>query len=255
MKLTNGGARSRREVDPKYLALLDAGVAQSRTHVEQMAMSPTALLRRAFPTLEVDERQLELVPFIARLRVTGSLLQEKFGDELDRADQCWISDTIRGWLAMSIASDRQRSLKVVLADLLPFARDGHFAVREWAWLAARPRVCGQPHEAIRLLAPIVASPDALLRRFAIELTRPRSVWGSHIPAFKETPEQAELYLSTVRCDPSPYVQTAAGNWLNDAARTRPDWVERITDTWSRECDCRATTRIVTRGRRSLRRAA
>jgi len=254
VKLT-GGARSRREVDPNYQALLEAGVAQSRTHVEQMAMSPTALLRRAFPSLEVDDRQLESAPFIARLRLTGSLLREQLGDDLDRGDQCWISDTIRGWLAMSIASDKQRSLDVVLTGLLPYARDEHFAVREWAWLAARPRVCGQPLEAIRLLVPIVTSPDPLLRRFAVELTRPRSVWGSHIPEFKQTPEQAEPYLSRVRCDPSPYVQTAAANWLNDAARTRPDWVERVTETWSRGCDCRATTRIVARGRRSLRRAA
>src|SRR5438477_12990763 len=80
----NRGARSKRDVDLAYLRLLDAGVAQSRRHVEQMAMSPTALLRRAFPSFEVDERQLESAPFIARLRVTGSLSREKFGDDLDR---------------------------------------------------------------------------------------------------------------------------------------------------------------------------
>jgi 3-methyladenine DNA glycosylase AlkC len=255
VKLTTGGARSRREVDPNYLALLDAGVAQSRTHVEQMSMSPTALLRRAFPSLEVDKRQLESAPFIARLRITGSMLRESLSTDIDRADQCWISDTVRGWLAMSIAADHKRSLAVVITDLLPYASDRHFAVREWAWLAARPNVCEQPQEALRILAPVIASRDPLLRRFAVELTRPRSVWGSHIREFKEAPEQAERYLSSVRCDASSYVQTAAGNWINDVARTRPDWVERITETWSRECDCRATTRIVKRGRRSLRRAA
>lgn len=249
------GARSKRDLDVAFLRLLDEGVVQSRTHVEQMAMSPAALLRRAFPDLDFDAARYEALPFIARLRTTGVLLRAKYGADLDRSDRCWISDTIRGWLAMSIASDEGRSLADVISDLLPYARDEHFAVREWAWLAARPLVHQKPQEAIQILGAVTHSPDPRDRRFAIELTRPRSVWGSHIRDFKQTPEQAECLLSAVRCDPSAYVQTAVGNWLNDAARTRPDWVQSITARWSRQCNCRATTRIVARGRRSLTRAA
>jgi hypothetical protein len=113
------GARSKRDVNLAYLRLLDAGVAQSRTHVEQMAMSPTALIRLAFPSIEIDEPQFEALPFITRLRVTGSLLCSEFGADLDRVDRCWVSDTVRGWLAMSIASDEARSFSQVIRDLLP----------------------------------------------------------------------------------------------------------------------------------------
>jgi 3-methyladenine DNA glycosylase AlkC len=239
-------------VDPRYLELLDSGVAQSRTHVEQMAMSPTALLRRAFPSLSFDERQFEALPFITRLRVTGSLLRSEYGPDLDQVDRCWVSDTVRGWLAMSIASDEERSLDQVIRDLLQYARDDHFAVREWAWLAARPVVCRRPQAALEVLADVVQSTDPRERRFAIELTRPRSVWGSHIREFKVAPEQAAFLLNAVRCDSSGYVRTAVGNWLNDAAKSRAEWVTALTDAWLEDCDCPATAAIVRRGRRSLR---
>lgn len=218
-------------------------------------MSSGTLLRRAFPDLDFDATRFEAVPFIARLRLAGSLLRARFVDELDRSDACWISDTIRGWLAMSIASDGRRSLADVITELLPYARDEHFAVREWAWLAARPLVRDKPAEAIQILTDVIRGDDLRERRFAVELTRPRSVWGSHIRDFKEAPEQAEPLLSVVRCDPSGYVQTAVGNWLNDAGRSRPDWVELITSAWLTECGCAATARIVARGRRSLKRAS
>lgn len=232
--------------------LLEAGVAQSRTHVEQMSMSSCTLLRRVFPELDFDPVAYEAVPFIARLRLTGSMLRAKFGDEIERPDICWISDTVRGWVAMSIASDKSRPLADVIAKLLPSARDHHFAVREWAWLAARPLVLERPTEALRILAPVVSSPDSLERRFAVEVTRPRSVWGSHIREFKDAPEQAADLLDAVRCDPSGYVRTAVGNWLNDASKSRPDWVIGTTDRWLDECRCPATLQIVRRGRRSVR---
>jgi 3-methyladenine DNA glycosylase AlkC len=246
------GARSKRDVDHGYLQLLNAGVVQSRTHVEQMAMSSGVLLRRAFPDLEFDPVAYDAVPFIARLRLTGALLRARFGDELDRSDMCWISDTVRGWIAMSIASDRRRTLTAVITGLLPYARDEHFAVREWAWLAARPLVCEEPRKAIQILESVVRSDDPRERRFAIEVTRPRSVWGSHIPELKATPEQAANLLAVVRCDPSAYVRTAAGNWFNDVAKSRPDWVTAVTGAWLDDCRCPATRAIVRRGRRSLR---
>ena len=246
------GARSKRDIDPIFLRQLDSGLIQSRTHVEQMAMSPTTLLARAFPDLDIDEPHLASLPFITRLRVTGSLLWERFGADLYRSDSCWISDTIRGWLAMSIASDQGRSLADVIRDLLPYARDEHFAVREWAWLAARPLVCQNPQEALRILSAVAQSPDLRERRFAVELTRPRSVWGSHIRDFKEAPEQAERLLAAVRCDPSDYVRTAVGNWLNDASKSRAEWVAALTDAWLDDCRCPATLANVRRGRRSLR---
>jgi hypothetical protein len=46
-----GGARSKSEVHPGFLEALEAGCVESRTHVEQMAMTMSRLCAHAFPAL------------------------------------------------------------------------------------------------------------------------------------------------------------------------------------------------------------
>jgi len=237
------GARSKSEVDPGFLKALEAGCAESRTHVEQMTMTMSWLCARTFPDLAVGPA-IDALPFIARLRFFGRCLAEQMPQELTRSDACWVSDTVRGWIAMGIAAEEGNSLVGLLTRLRPFARDHHFAVREWAWLAARPAVVAGPTEALVMLSPFRASPDAFERRFAVEVTRPRSVWGSHIEEFKANPEAAEAGLSELKCEPHPYVRRSISNWLRDAGRTRPDWTRRVGQTWLDECRCKATLAIV-----------
>ncbi|MGO9180070.1 MAG: DNA alkylation repair protein [Candidatus Limnocylindrales bacterium] len=245
------GARSRAQVHPGFLEALEAGCVESRTHVEQMAITMSRLLAQTFPKLTVG-LAIDDLPFITRLRVIGRLLHEQMGHELVRSDSCWVSDTVRGWIAMGIAEDEGTNLVGLLTRLSPFARDHHFAVREWAWLAARPAVVARPIETIALLGPFLASADPYDRRFAVELTRPRSVWGSHIAELKAYPEAAEAALGRLRCEPHPYVRKSIANWLSDAARSRPDWSRRIAQSWLNECEC-ADTRLIVRA--SLRGAS
>jgi 3-methyladenine DNA glycosylase AlkC len=245
------GARSKAEIDQAFLDLLEAGTAQSRTHVEQMSMQMSKLLRLAFPEVSFEQETLDNIPFIARLRRIGALLHETYGSTLRERQYCWVSDTVRGWTAMAVAADVRLGMDELLCALRPFATDRHFAVREWAWLAARPRVVIDPDGALVVLDEFFRSPDAFDRRFAVELTRPRSVWGEHIPRLKEVPEIAEVLLGALKCDPSPYVRTAVSNWLRDAGRSRPDWTASITARWSEECACRETSTIVRRARSGL----
>lgn len=116
-------------------------------------------------------------------------------------------------------------------------------------MAFRP--CLQPklEGAIKLLEKTAGKADPRLRRFAVEVTRPRSVWGAHIEALKREPETATMILERVKADPSRYVQLAAGNWLNDASKTRPEWVMEICERWGRASN-EHTQRIVKRGLRT-----
>jgi 3-methyladenine DNA glycosylase AlkC len=79
----------------------------------------------------------------------------------------------------------------------------------------------------------VDAPDRL-RRFTCEVTRPRGVWSTHIPLLKQQPELALQLLDELAADDCAYVSTSMGNWLNDAGRTRPDFVLDACATWSAE---------------------
>ena len=78
------------------------------------------------------------------------------------------------------------------------------------------------------------------------------MWCGHLPELKEFPEPALELLETLRADPSKYVQDSVANWLNDASKSRPDWVKAVTRRWVKESATDHTQRIVRRALRSLR---
>ncbi|MGE8323488.1 MAG: hypothetical protein ACN6OX_10440, partial [Pseudomonas sp.] len=63
------------------------------------------------------------------------------------------SDTVRSWAAFAQAHlSRTLDLEAALLAQLRFAGDEHFGVREWAWLALRPRLAQALESALALLA-------------------------------------------------------------------------------------------------------
>lgn len=161
------------------------------------------------------------------------------------------SDSVRCWAAYIIGLNHQLSLEEKLTSMRPFAADHHFGVREIAWMALRESIASDLNKSIGLLQDWVGDEELNIRRFAIELTRPRGVWAKHITQLKENPSLALSLLEAVKSDDAKYVQDSVGNWLNDASKTDPDWVRKICDEWLENSNTKETKRIVTRARRSL----
>lgn len=160
------------------------------------------------------------------------------------------SDIARSWAAQWIQFSG-----LPFADKLHavrrFAADAHFGVREMAWMAVRDEVVRDPAASIALLQPWVSDPDPNIRRFASELTRPHGVWCPPVPGLKTEPWLASPLLDPLKSDTSLYVRNSVGNWLNDASRTQPAWVEQVCRRWRRESRTAETAYIVRRALRSL----
>ncbi|MBO9649763.1 MAG: DNA alkylation repair protein [Variovorax sp.] len=156
--------------------------------------------------------------------------------------RCWATH----WIQMSGLPLRQQ-----LEATWRFAADPHFGVREMAWMAVRDSTIRSLNEALRLLLPWALDPDANIRRFASELTRPRGVWCAQIEQLKAEPWLAIELLQPLRADSSRYVQNSVANWLNDASRTQPEWVEETCARWQRESDLPETRYITRRALRTL----
>jgi 3-methyladenine DNA glycosylase AlkC len=103
---------------------------------------------------------------------------------------------------------------------------------------------------VRLLVPWTVDAEEGVRRFASEVTRPCGVWCAHITRLRENPGIGLPLLEPLRADPSRYVQNSVGNWLNDAARSRPAWVREICAAWREPGPCAATAWIVKRALRN-----
>jgi len=243
-------ARRPSEVDPNVRAQLNAGEVESANLAEALTVDFGQLAR----AIGLDSRVSDRLHAISdsgiskRMAEAGRLVSHS----RSLLDRCVASpsDTVRGWACFGL-NDRSPDLDSALKSIQPLAADHHFGVREWAWLAVRPRIAEAVDRAIALLVPWTALEDENLRRFASESTRPRGVWCAHIPALKTEPQRGLAILEPLRADRSRYVQDSVGNWLNDAAKSRPNWVKELTDRWGRESVGQPTKRICKRARRSL----
>jgi 3-methyladenine DNA glycosylase AlkC len=248
---TRKGARHPTLVPQVVLRDLEAG-AESANHMEQIALDMGNLLARQFPKLAARGDELRDIGLVARMRAGGRILFEELGTApagLDAA--CWSSDTTRGWAAMAVAHVPGLGIADRLGAMQPFADDPHFAVREWAWLSLRPHVLADLRGALDALEQWTGRESERLRRFASEVTRPRGVWSVHIAELKRNPALGLQVIEPLRGDASRYVQDSVGNWLNDAAKSEPRWVQATCDQWTATSASAATRRICRRGLRNV----
>jgi len=250
------GARRAADIPADVLAALSAGTLASATLAELLALDQAQLCRSVFPDLSPSARQAAdaacQLGILKRMTAMGALLWAHYREAGLKRCQTHAADTVRGWACFMIGAQTELDLPARLAAIRPYADDAHFAVREWAWMAVRPHLIRELDAAIAQLAPWSASPSEYLRRFASEALRPRGVWCTHIAALKRAPEQALPILLPLRADPSVYVQDSVANWLNDAAKDRPDWVRALCDQWLQGAPSAATRRICQRALRSVR---
>jgi len=248
------GASRRADISADLLAKLNAGTEQTATLAEGLAVDFALLLQAAVP--DIDAEALELVRGMAgegvtrRMDAVGELLLRHGGVEGAAALAEHRADTVRGWACYVIGRAPKLKLKARLDLIRPLADDSHFGVREWAWMALRPHLAANVGHAISALAPWVKHASPNVRRFAVEATRPRGVWCSHINALKDNPAQALPLLDPLKADPAKYVQDSVANWLNDAAKSQPQWVRGLCARWRAESDAEATARICSRALRT-----
>ncbi len=247
------GARSRAAIPAEVLRQLNRGELETASLSEGLAIDFQKLLSCVAPELSRAEvrRVSADLGITARMATAGEVLRERYGlagyDRLAGHP----SDTVRGWAAYLLASAPELTLRQRLQRIRPLADDPHFGVREWAWLALRPHVAADITTAIQLLTPWTAKPADNLRRYAVEISRPRGVWCAHLAELKQQPERGLPVLEPLRADPARYVQDSVANWLNDAGKSQPDWVRSVCATWLSAEAPPATQRICQRALRNL----
>lgn len=263
---TRKGARRRSDVPPGVLARLASGEIETVNLMEWLAADMAALARAvaaSFPTSDLRDSllaasiQMAGTGVTARLSLAGRAIASAL-PTLDKPEFQKLaghrSDLVRQWACYAV-NDPVLPLSFTqrLGHTRRFAADRNMTVREAAWMALRPHVLSDVKQALFDLEPLTRDADPGIRRLAIESTRPRSVWGAHIELLKREPNWAVGLLENTRADSAKYVQLAVGNWLNDASKTRPDWVADLCRQWSLAQD-RRTEFIVKRAMRSIRRS-
>ncbi len=260
------GAQRRSEIPPAVLAGLNAGELESVNLVEWLAIDMPTLLRNVAPQVGLADEAAALGAAADALAGQGITKREKgIGAALFRAldghpDRAAIfealashtSDMVRAWAALVLLADERLARPERLAATRRFAADPAVGVRECAWDSFRPYLVQDLSAGLALLETWVHDPDPYIRRFASEVTRPRGVWTPHIPALKDNPQQALGLLEPLKSDPSRYVQNSVANWLNDASKSQPDWVQAVCTRWLDESPTKETQYIVKRALRTLR---
>lgn len=240
------GAKSRTQIPPGILAELNQGRLQTANLVEWLAVDMAKLLQSVLPEIGLSRRDLDGIDISGirtlgvtkRLEVIGATLFREIQGNPRRetileAIASHRSDIVRQWGAYIVAANPELDLAGRLSQIRRFAADINMSVRECAWMVVRPHLTANVLRGIQLLRDWVRDGNPNIRRFAIELTRPRGVWCTHIPFLKSDPQRGLILLEPVRADQSRYVQRSVANWLNDASKTRPEWVHRVCRRWMR----------------------
>lgn len=259
------GARTMAGVPPAVLVALNEGRTATKNLVEWLAIDQTMLLRTTLRDVKLRldpaaqrqaESELATLTAMRRIETVGQLLHGALKSHRSRATITerlanHRSDLVRSWACYMIWADESLPLTKRLTATRPYAADPHFGVREAAWSSVRPFLAADLERGLKLLKPWVRDEDANVRRFAVELTRPRGVWCAHLNELRDRPERAISLLDLVRSDDSRYVQISVGNWLNDAAKDQPVWVRSVAKRWRAESPTPETDWIVKHGLRTI----
>jgi 3-methyladenine DNA glycosylase AlkC len=264
--LKRKGSTTTSGVPKEVRNLLDLGVIETVNLAEWLVVDQESLARNLFQNenwgflleplaesfglmkIKTAPKKMEVLGMVL---AQGFLTKAQFENALRRLKE-HRSDIVRSWACFMIGKRSGLSLQESLKRIQPLAADGNMSVREAAWLAIRPRIITQLGESLRLLIVFSLHRDANIRRFASEITRPRGVWCNHIPALKDNPELGLPLLEPLRSDDSIYVRNSVGNWLNDASKTKPGWVQDVCKRWEKESPTKETAYIIRRGLRTLR---
>ena len=264
METKRKGARTLASISPELKQQLDNGLIETASLPEWLATDQVILAKtilaqaQAMQYCEAIERaviELKLKTTTKVLPAVGKVLAQQGvlpDTELYNYLANYPNDIVRSWCAYIILNIPEIGFEEALAYMLPFAADAHFSVREVAWMALRPLIERNVTDALSHLQPLVYHQEEGIRRFASEVSRPRGVWCAHIQTLKTNPELAEELLTPLQTDASRYVQNSVANWLNDASKSRPEWVLELCNKWnSNNPNDKATMYITKRALRTV----
>ncbi|GAA4271496.1 DNA alkylation repair protein [Aquimarina gracilis] len=257
---TRKGARSLKDLNPEVLEYLNKGLIETANLMEWLAVDQLKLLKGTLSDINKSEWYDNFYEAVSSQKkpsantttkiIGTTFLQLTDGVEtLDYLSK-HTSDVPRCWAAYW-AGIKETEITKKLDTIKQYAADNHFGVREVAIFATKQDIIEDLDTSIEKLTNWTKSSDEKIRRFAAEVTRPIGVWTKKIDALKEKPEQGISILEPLKSDSSKYVRDSVGNWLNDASKTRPDWVTKICDKWEKESSSKETQYILKKALRSI----
>ncbi len=258
------GARSIKDIPQEILEQLNQGKMETVNLTEWLAVDQKILLENL---LKQNDRLDYLQPILENVNTlkkqTVNTINEAIGTEIfnltvKNNDEIFLdtvakhsSDLVRCWATYTIGKNQNLSITEKLEKIKFFAADHHFGVREICWMGVRSDISIHLNEALSILSIWTNNDDENIRRFASESTRPRGVWCAHIEELKQNPELGLNILEPMKSDAAKYVQDSVGNWLNDASKSKPDFVKNVCEKWLEESPTKETKYIVKKALRTI----
>ncbi len=254
------GARSLKVLNPEVVEYLNKGLVETKNLIEWLATDQLLVLQLVlkelgktswYPDFEAAVNAQKKPTANSNTKIIGQTLGVLTRDKnLYDTLKKHTSDLVRCWAcwAESIQQDTTSSL---LKTMKSYAADTHFGVREVVVFATKERLIADLDTAIKILVKWTRDPDENVRRYAIETLRPIGVWTKKITVFQEHPEKAMVLLEALKSDGSKYVRDAVGNWLNDASKSQPEWVQELCKRWADISPTKETAYVIKRGLRTI----
>ncbi len=258
--LDRKGPRSLKDLNPEVITYLNTGKVETKNLMEWLATDQLVLLENIlkkvgktdwFPSFEQAVYAQKKPTANSNTKVIG----ETFAQLTDTAfikDHLYThtSDIVRCW-ACWFESLQHNDIQSLIAAMKPYASDPHFGVREVVIFASKERMIKDLDNAILCLTSWTIDPDENIRRYAAEALRPIGVWTKKIPEFQENPEKGLPILEPLKSDDAKYVRDSVGNWLNDASKSQPEWVQSICSKWEKESPTKETSYILKKALRTI----
>lgn len=249
------GARRIADIPADILRQINCGEIETASLVECLAIDFPVLLSSALPNLPKSAisqiSEAASLGWKDKTMLASQLIYNHFGVDTLPSLLAHKSDIVRGWAAGVIACIPDISIAHRLELVKPLADDSNSGTREVAWMLLRPSIAIDVATSVSALESWVKHESPNIRRFAVEITRPRGVWCSHIAELKTNPQIALPLLDPLKSDTSRYVQNSVANWLNDAGKTRGAWAQDLTTNWLETSPSKETAYICKRARRNL----
>ena len=260
------GARKAQDIPKEVLELLNAGKIETVNLTEWLTIDHLKLIEENFSEIGISEENSKLISekiktqkkpsTMNTIKLVGSTLYElystdkEFNSIFDKLSS-HLSDSVRCYAPYLKSLDEKLSIDDKLNQSEKLIADKHFGVREVVWMALRPKIDENLEQSIKILSDWTKNEDENIRRFTTEATRPRGVWCKHIEQLKENPEMALPILNNLKSDSSKYVENSVGNWLNDASKSKPNFVIELCEKWLKESPAKETERIIKRAKRTI----